>query len=177
MNLRSALPHLTVVLLPGFLANPVLAGNKRVQLTDTGGLLVDCKPFLPFFVWAQPTGTLAKEAELGFNVVHAGETEDKDPIASFLDSAHKHGLLVLADQDRFSPNLKDHPALLAWTVEHEPETPENPPYQADLSKAPGTIWIEGEQPAESTFGHNPWLDKASTNLSGGKWLSGSASYE
>lgn len=155
----------------------VHAHNPRVQLAENGGLLVDGKPFLPIFVWAQPSNLLGYQKGLGFNVVHAGEEEAKDPTVGFLDAAHKQGLLALVDHQRFSPDLKDHPAVLAWTVEHEPEMPEDPPYQPDLAKVPGAIWIEGEQAKESTLGSNPWLDKPFGKLSGGKWLTASTKGE
>lgn len=167
----SAIPVKTCLFLVLLCISPIAhAENKRVKLNN-GGLIVDDKPFLPIFVWAQPSTTLAGQKALGMNTVHHGETEEKDPTVKFLDAAHQNGLLALIDHERYTPSIKDHPAVLAWTVEHEPEMPEDPPYQADLAATPGAVWVEGESPTKSTFAPNPWLDKPHGKLSGGKWLS------
>lgn len=145
------------------------------MLAPNGGLLVDGKPLVPIFVWAQPSHTLAMHKELGFNTVHAGEREEKDPIRTFLDTAHSLGLRALIEHDRFSPAVANHPAILAVTVEHEADMAVPPPYEADVAE--GTIWIEGESPAHSTFKPNPWLDKELPGLSGRRWLTSDKSGE
>jgi hypothetical protein len=158
------------------------AGEPRARLNDHGGLLVDGKPFLPLIVWAQPSSTLAEQKQLGLNTVHVGESEAKDPLQPYLDQAQKLGLMVLVDRNRYQEAVKGHPAILAWTVEHEPEMAEPAPYEVDQSSLNGGIWIEAESADRSTFKPDPWLGKPSAQLSGGKWLSsnntgaGSATY-
>lgn len=144
--------------------------NPRVQVTENGGLLVDGKPFLPIFVWAQPSSALALHKSLGVNTLHPGESEAKDPLQPYLDALQANGMLALVGSEAYRDALRDHPAILAWTVEHEPDTAVAAAYAPDLSKDPGAIWIEGESAAATNFTSSPWLAQPSEHLSGGKWL-------
>lgn len=143
--------------------------NPRVKLTENGGLLVDDKPFLPLFVWAQPSSALALHKSLGINALHPGESEALDPLKAYLDTLQANGMLGLIGAEAYRDELKTHPAILAWTVEHEPDMAEPTPYAPDLSKDPDAIWIEGEAAATS-FKPSSWLNITSSRLSGGKWL-------
>ncbi len=95
--------------------------SPRVQVTAEGGLLVDGKPFLPIFVWAQPSSALALHKSLGINTLHPGDSEDKDPLKPYLDPLQANGMMALLGCEHYRNELRDHPAILAWTVEHEPD--------------------------------------------------------
>ena len=66
----------------------VAQAEPRAKLTDTGGILVDGKPFLPVFVWAQPSSAIPLHKGLGVNTLHPGESDEKDPAKAYLDRLH-----------------------------------------------------------------------------------------
>ncbi|MBN2584091.1 MAG: beta-galactosidase [Planctomycetes bacterium] len=173
----------TLVAVAAMACSAAVAAEPRVKLTETGGLLVDGKPFLPIMVWAQPSSTLEMHKGLGMNTMHPGEGEDKDPAKAYLDKLQAAGMMGLLNIEAFRDDLKDHPAVLAWTVEHEPDMAENPAYEPDLLRGGPVIWIEGEAAKESTMKRNAWLDKEKLQLSGKRWLTaekdgaGSATWE
>lgn len=153
-----------------WLASALVAGaaEPRVRLTANGALLVDGKPFLPLFAWAQPSRHMSFFQDLNFNAFHVGEEAEPEPLPALLDKALAAGMMVLAGEERYQEAARGHPAILAWTVEHEPDMARTLPYRADVPE--GAVWLEGEQPLVSTFKANPWLDKEHDLLSGGKWL-------
>ncbi len=151
-------------------AGQAMAGNPRVKLLDNGGLTLDDKPYLPIFVWAQPSSTIELHKSLGMNALHPGEKVENDPTKDYLDKLHKAGMLGLLNVEMFKPELKDHPAVLAWSVEHEPDMPQPGGYAPDLEGDARIIWIEGEAADKSTFTPSVWLDKERPHLSGRKWL-------
>jgi hypothetical protein len=154
-----------------WLASAAVAGaaEPRVGLTANGALLVDGKPFLPLFAWAQPSRRLSFFKALNCNTFHVGEKEELDPLPALLDKALAAGMMVLAGEERYREAARGHPAVLAWTVEHEPDMARTLPYRADVPE--DAVWLEGEQPLASTFNANPWLDKEHDLLSGKRWLS------
>ena len=160
----------TMLLVLGCLCAVASGAEPRIKLTDTGGLVVNGKPFLPILVWAQPSSTLELHKGLGINTMHPGEGEDKDPSKAYLDRLQANGMLGLFGHERFSDELKGHPALLAWTVEHEPDTAQKPAFEADLSGEATIIWIEGEAASQNTMKRSVWLDKKRLQLSGQSWL-------
>jgi Beta-galactosidase len=149
---------------------PAAEAAPRVKLAPNGALLVDEKPFLPIMVWAQPSSLLEFHKALGVNVMHPGEKAEKDPPKAYLDKLQANGMLGLFNVEGFSDDLVGHPALLAWTVEHEPDVAQKPAYQPDLSGDATIIWIEAEATTENTFKPSVWLDKPLAQLSGRKWL-------
>ena len=161
---------------PAIVAIIVLMGTHawgaepRAKLTDNGGLLVDGKPFLPIFVWAQPSSALELHKGLGMNAMHPGESADKDPTKAYLDKLHANGMMGLLNMELLSDDVKDHPALLAWSVEHEPDSAQSPAFEPDLSGDTSAIWIEGEAAKENTMKRSVWLDKTMPQLSGGRWI-------
>ena len=144
--------------------------EARVKLTEHGGLLVDGKPFLPIFAWAQPSSLLDANRELGINVLHPGDSEEKDPIKQYADKALAKGMLILPNMNFLTPEMAKHPAVLAWTVEHEPDSAAPAKYEPDLSGGATIIWIEGESAGKSTLTRSGWLDRQRPQLSGGRWL-------
>jgi hypothetical protein len=155
----------------------IAADAPRVTLTPAGGVLVDGKPFLPIIVWAQPSSTIPLQKELGMNTIHCGESADKDPPKAYLDKLQAAGLMGLFGVEAITEELSRHPAILAWTVEHEPDGAQPAGYQADLGGDARIVWIEGEAAKENTFKHAPWLDQKMAQLSGGKWLTADPSGE
>ncbi len=150
---------------------PVMgAGAPRVRLAENGAVLIDDRPFLPIFVWAQPSKLLEFHKALGINTIHPGDTEEKDPTLAYLDRLHRHGMFGLLGIEKLNDKTKGHPALLAWTVEHEPDIAQKPAYVPDLSGQKRFIWIEGEDATESTFKQPAWLERPSDVLSGRRWL-------
>ena len=147
----------------------------RVTLTSTGGVLVDGQPFLPIFVWAQPSSLLETHKALGMNTMHPGEKVELDPPKAYLDKLQAAGMMGLVNLEVMTGEIVSHPAVLAWTVEHEPDSAQAPGYQADLSGQAKIVWIEGESAKENTFKRNPWLDQKLAQLSGGAWLTADAS--
>jgi hypothetical protein len=111
--------------------------------------------------------------------------QKEETIKGDLDKLQSLGLLGLPPATAFSAEVKGHPAALAWTVEHEPNSAVPGAYKADLSADPTAIWIEGEKPKTNTIKPaTPWLNLESNQLSGGHWLtalgtdpSGQAVYE
>ena len=148
----------------------VASGAPRAELTERGELLVDGKPFLPIFVWAQPSSAIPLHKELGVNTLHPGNTSDDDPIEGFLDKLKAADMMALVNDGSVSEALIDHPAVLAWTVEHEPDMAQPPGYTPDLSGDATYIWLEGEAAAPNTLERSAWLDKERAQLSGRKWL-------
>jgi len=146
------------------------AAEPRVKLTDTGAVLVDGKPFLPIMVWAQPSSLIEFHKDLGINTMHPGESVEKDPPKAYLDKLRAAGMMGLFGVEVFSDDLRGHPALLAWTVEHEPDVAQKPAFQPDLSGDTTAIWIEGEAAARNTLKRSPWLDVKVPQLSGERWL-------
>ena len=144
--------------------------DPRVTLTENGGVLVDGEPFLPVFVWAQPSSTIAMHKALGVNTLHPGEKEESDPSRAYLDKLQAAGMMGLFGHEKLNDATKGHPALLAWTVEHEPDMAQKPGFTPDLSGDARVIWIEAEKPAKNTLKHSGWLGQKNAQLSGGQWL-------
>ncbi|MCH5374691.1 MAG: hypothetical protein JJ992_12005, partial [Planctomycetes bacterium] len=142
--------------------------EPRVKLADNGAVLVDGQPLLPIFVWAQPMDRIDFHRDLGVNVLHLGSTDDTT--REVLDTLHARGMLALLNLDRMSEEVVGHPAILAWTVNHEMDSPRDPPYAADRSGDVSMIWIEGEQPKRHSFKDEGWLKLQHAQLSGGQWL-------
>ncbi len=150
-----------------FFAAAAHAAGPRATLTERGELLVDGKPFLPIFVWAQPASTIPFHKQLGVNTLHpSGDGELKD----YLDKLHQAGLMALVNDSMVTEALVDHPAVLAWTINHESDTAANPGFTPDLSGEATTIWIEGEAADLNTLERSSWLDQRRDELSGGRWL-------
>jgi len=147
-----------------------VAAEPRAKLTATGAVLLDGKPFLPIFVWAQPSSLMAFHKDLGINTMHPGEKAETDPPRAYLDKLQAAGMMGLVNMELFSDDLKGHPALLAWTVEHEPDVAQKPAFEADLSGDATVIWIEGEAATKSTLTRSSWLDVKVPQLSGKRWL-------
>lgn len=152
------------------MAAAVNADAPRFKLTDTGGLLADGKPLLPIMVWAQPSSLLEYYKALGVNTMHPGEKEAKDPIKAYLDKLHANGMYALVNLEAYKDEIKNHPAVIAWTVEHEPDSASKPAYQPDLSGEATIVWIEGEKAKESSLECGPWLNPKTPQLSGQRWL-------
>ena len=146
------------------------AGKARVVITPTGALLRDGKPFLPIIVWAQPSSQLEAHRDLGINTMHPGEKPEKDPLKPYLDKLQANGMMALVSPEQLTDEIVHHPAILAWTVEHEPDVAQAAAYQPDLSGEATVVWIEGESPKANTIERSAWLDKPRPQLSGGKWL-------
>jgi len=151
---------------------PAAGQEPRAKLAAGGGLLVDGKPFLPIFVWAQPMKNIELLKGLGVNTLHNGEK--KDPAKELLDKLHAAGMMGLINNDLLTDDTAGHPAVLAWTVMHECDTPQDPAYAPDLSGDAVALWIEGENPKESSLKPAGWLNVEKPQLSGGKWLVSSA---
>jgi hypothetical protein len=159
-------------------AMPAAAQDKpRFKLAENGGVLVDGQPFLPIFAWAQPSSAIEMHKGLGVNTMHPGDSPEKDPLLPYLDKLQKNNMLALVGSEAMTDKLKDHPAVLAWTVEHEPDGAVSAPYTPDLGGDATIIWIEGESPKSHTFKPYPWMDPKSTSLSGGRWLPADANGE
>ena len=147
------------------------AAEPRVKLAPNGAVLVDGKPFLPIFVWAQPSSALEMHKALGVNTMHPGEKEESDPIKAYLDKLQANGMLALVNDGAYKDEIKGHPAILAWTVEHEPDGATPAPYKPNLAGDGSIIWIEGEGPKENTLKPaGGWLNLKSAQLSGEHWL-------
>ncbi|MFW6153613.1 MAG: beta-galactosidase [Planctomycetota bacterium] len=156
---------LTLILV--LVAGAAHAAGPRATLTERGELLVDGKPFLPIFVWAQPASAIELHKGLGVNTLKPGGNEKPK---AFLDALHKAGMIGLIDQGAATEALIDHPAALAWTVSHEADMAAKPGFKPDLSGEAATIWIEGEAADVNTFERSSWLDQQRDQLSGGRWL-------
>ena len=146
------------------------AAGSRVVITAEGVLLRDGKPFLPIIVWAQPSSLLEFHRDLGINTMVPGEKPEKDPIKPYLDKLQANDMMGLIGPKHLTEEIAGHPAVLAWTVEHEPDSAQAPTYRPDLSGEATVIWVEGESPKANTFERSAWLDKTRPQLSGGKWL-------
>jgi hypothetical protein len=161
---------LLTVLVLGLLLPAAASAELRATLTDRGELLVDGKPFLPIFVWAQPSKLIPFHRDLGINCLHPGEKVELDPTRAYLDQLHEAGMMGLVHAERATAELIEHPAALAWMVEHEPDMAQKPGYRPDLAGEATVVWIEGEAAQENTLERSPWLDKPRAQLSGGRWL-------
>jgi len=148
------------------------AAEPRVRLAENGGLLVDGKPFLPIFVWAQPMKLIEFHKGLGINTLHAGSKDDSPK--ELLDKLHAAGMFGWMNLNLMNPETVGHPAVLCWTSMHEYDSPQAPLYKADLGGNATSLWIEGEQPREHSFKQAGWLNVEKPQLSGGKWLVSSA---
>ena len=177
MKISACALMLCVVALFALPAAAADATPSRVTLTETGGMLVDGKPFLPIFVWAQPSSLLETHKALGINTMHPGEKVELDPTKAYLDKLHAAGMMGLFNVEMMTDEIVNHPALMAWSVEHEPDVAKPAGYKADLSGEAKIVWIEGEAAKENTIKRNPWLDQKMTQLSGGAWLTSDASGE
>jgi len=142
------------------------ADAPRFKLTDTGGLLADGKPLLPIIVWAQPSSLLEYYKGLGVNTMHPGESEEKDPIKAYLDKLQAAGMYALVNLAAYKDEIKSHPAVVAWTVEHEPDMASEPAYEPDLSGEAAIVWIEAESAKTNTLNRSPWLEGSKPALSG-----------
>jgi len=152
-----------------------MAAEPRASLADGGGLLVDGKPFLPIFVWAQPMKLIEFHKGLGINTLHAGCKDDSP--RELLDKLHANGMFGWMNLDLMNDKTVGHPAVLCWTSMHEYDSPKDPLYKADLGGNATVLWIEGEQPKEHSFKQAGWLNVEKPQLSGGKWLVSSAAGE
>ncbi len=110
--------------------------GSGVKVVDGGCILVNGKRFFPVGVYSANLEDFPKLAEAGFNLVHTYQWEgksDHDWGKTWLDAAHKHGLMALVGLSR--PRVKNmqfdacveriqqyrrHPALLAWHTMDEP---------------------------------------------------------
>ncbi len=167
MNIRTCFSFITCW---SCLIFTTVAGASHVKLTEQGAVLVDGKPFLPIFVWAQPAKLLEQWRALGINAVVPGEKPEIDPPKAYLDKLNAAGMMGLFGVETMNAETVGHPALLAWMVEHEADIAKPPAYVADLSSDPAAIWLEGEAAEKNTIERSEWLDKERSQLSGGRWL-------
>ncbi len=177
MRWRVMLLVLTVILL-GVSARASAAGPAT--LTPEGAVLVDGKPFLPIFVWAQPANLVEYQRSLGMNGVHASDVGAAGGPLAYAEKCREAGMMALLNFSDWSEGqadeLKDHPAVLAWTTFHEPDLPAKAGYQVDLPEDANYVWLEAEDAAESTFPDYTWLDQGEplAGLSGGQWITAAA---
>ena len=145
--------------------------KPRVTLTKNGGFLVDGEPYLPIWVWNQPSSLITFHKDLGINTLKPGHPEKTDPIKRYLDKAHKAGMMVVASASQCS-RVKGHPAILMYMVGHEDDKGVTGWYSLVIDDPSTTIWIEGEEPKESTFPKRTWINTGEpiSLLSNGRWL-------
>lgn len=108
--------------------------RKPANLTDTGTILVDGKPFFPIGLYHVSIDRYKLLAQHGFNAVQGVGTSDPDHVLRMLEAAREAGLMV--DQalypggvvrenlERYKEIIrlrKEHPNLLNWKVIDEPD--------------------------------------------------------
>jgi len=130
---------------------PSVPNRKPANLTETGTILHQGKPFFPIgiyhpqnYTWYRNGGTdngvagaredYARIAAQGFNALQGSSTNNVSLLGEYLDEAHKHGLVVdvpFYGSGKVKANLsyslqkiaryKDHPAVLNWKISDEPD--------------------------------------------------------
>jgi hypothetical protein len=130
---------------------PSVPNRKPANLTETGTILHQGKPFFPIgiyhpqnYTWYKVGGTdntvngvredYKRIAEMGFNAVQGSSDSNLDSLGEYLDEAHKNGLVVdvpfysggrvKANQNNSLQKIarfKDHPAVLNWKISDEPD--------------------------------------------------------
>jgi len=130
---------------------PGESNRKPDNLSETGTILKDGKPFFPIGIYHPQNYTYYKVggksngvetvgedydkiAQAGFNVVQGSSGTNLEEFGKYLDEAHKRGLLVdvpFYSGGRVKANLanslekvrlfKDHPAVLNWKISDEPD--------------------------------------------------------
>ena len=79
-----------VLLVPAAHAAEVTIGPNRA-------LLVDGKPFIPLFVWLQPTKLIDFHQDLGMNALMGEGANSEDTAEAFLDALAERGKPDLED--------------------------------------------------------------------------------
>ena len=145
--------------------------KPRATLTKDGGLIIDGKPFLPIWVWNQPSNLILFHKDLGMNTLSPGHPEEIDPIKQYLDKAYEAGMMVVLPASWYS-KVKEHPSILMYMVAHEYDMAVPGCYSLVIEDPSTTIWIEGEEANESTFPKRTWINMGEpiASLSNGRWL-------
>jgi len=144
--------------------------KPRVTLAPSGGFLVDGKPFLPIWAWNQPSNLIYTHKKLGMNTLNAGHPESADPALKYLDKLYREKMMMVVDA-KLCSKVKGHPAVLMYMVGHEDDIAVRA-YAVEFEKSSKSIWIEAEEPVESTFPKSTWLDMGEplSVMSNGRWL-------
>lgn len=151
--------------------------GAEVTLNKNGALEVDGKPFLPIFVWLQPTHLFKFHKQLGINTIMGEGAQSGVSPRQFLDACKENGLWGIIHFNEANRSLRDHPALLLWMFGDEPDLPSIPLYEPPVKprEEDGSIniWWEGESAVKHNFRTGSWMDRRlkSQRLSGRKWLS------
>lgn len=120
---------------PAYVFTPVvLAERKPANLTATGTILHNGKPFFPIGMYHVGTADYPLLAANGFNAVQGSGANDLAQFKAGLDAAQKNGLaadIPLYGGLQVAKNLKysleklqhfaDHPAILDWKIIDEPD--------------------------------------------------------
>jgi hypothetical protein len=163
---RFGLP-LAGCLLVGLSASALAA---TVSIGPNRALLVDGEPFLPLFMWLQPTRLIEYHKGLGVNCLMAEGANEESRGPAFLDALEAAGMYGIVHFNEGNLPLADHPALLTWMFGDEPDLAGQTPFVPPTMDG-ATVMLEAEQPTKSTFPEGKsWLVKVHAQLSGGTWL-------
>jgi hypothetical protein len=161
------LPAITSLLL----GLPAASPAAEVSIGPHRALLVDGEPFLPLFMWLQPTRLIEYHKGLGINCLMGEGANEESRGPAFLDALQAAGMYGIVHFSEANLPLADHPALLTWMFGDEPDLPGQTPFEPPTMDG-STVMLEAEQPTKSTFPEGKtWLVKEHAQLSGGKWLS------
>ncbi|MBN2004523.1 MAG: fibronectin type III domain-containing protein [Anaerolineae bacterium] len=92
---------------------------SRIMFDENGGFLVDDQPFFPIMQWLQCAHRIEYQSTLGINTF-MGMGCSGDTSQSFLDTCQTNAVWGIVP---FNATVKDHPSLLGWFWEDEPEMP------------------------------------------------------
>ncbi|MGB9687902.1 hypothetical protein [Thermogutta sp.] len=108
---------------------------EKVELGTNRALRVNGKPFLPIMAWLQNPSNFSLVKKCGMNTVagywpRAGGTQNVAEYLELVKAADLYGVMP------YDPAIKDHPALLGYIHDDEPDLPHQES-SADVQPGPG----------------------------------------
>ncbi len=93
--------------------------SSRIMFDENGGFLVDGQPFFPIIQWLQCGHRIEYQSTLGINTF-MGMGCGSDTSQAYLDTCQANDVWGIL---QFDASVKNHPNLLGWFWEDEPEMP------------------------------------------------------